>query len=387
MIPDQATKTIIQKAFPGMQEPEAAEMASSGEVRSYPANWVLCQENALEDVFYIILKGEVQVTKTINEAQVRTLNTLRTGDFFGEMALIHNAPRVATVRTIAPTSVLEINKATFDRILRQNTSVSLAMVREVSRRLRENDEMAIEDLRLKSKELAAAYQRLAEQDYARQEFLTTIAHELRTPLTAVFGYLQAIQAGKMHADTYKAAVDTITRNVKDIISLVNDILFLYELELILLDYQETDIGELVKKVVDGCKQKAKEGKVRITVDVAPDLPTVPADAKSLERVVQVLLDNSIKFSPNGGEAHVEVGYDKQFVWVRVSDTGVGIPPEAMPRLFRRFFRLDEVEGHLFSGAGLGLSIARQVVEQHGGKIDVQSQLGKGSVFTIKLPRK
>jgi signal transduction histidine kinase len=381
-----SVQSIIQRAFPGIQSREADEMAMSGEVKSYPEDWVLCHENALEEIFYIILEGEVQVTKVINEAKVRVLKTLYPGDFFGEMALIHEAPRTATVTSISPTRVLEISRGVFDRILHQNSSVSLAMVREVSRRLRENDEMAIEDLRVKARELAAAYQQLAEQDFARQEFLSTIAHELRTPLTAAFGYLQAMQAGMLHGDTYNSALDTVSRHVKDIISLVNDILFLYEMDLILLDSQPTDLGEIAHKVMEGMKSRAEQNNVHLSLEIAPGLPLISMDPKSLQRVMQILMDNAIKFSPEGGDTRIEIGFDEGQVWLKVSDTGVGIPPEAMPRLFRRFFRLDEVNGHLFSGSGLGLSIARQVVEQLGGEIQVESQLGKGSTFTIQLPR-
>lgn len=385
-VPMHSVQAIIQQAFPGILEPEADDMAESGQVRTYPKNWVLCRENAVEEIFYIILNGEVRVTKVINDVEVRELKILHPGAFFGEMALIHNAPRAATVTTLTPTTVLEIHKSAFDQMLRQNTSVSLAMVREVSRRLRENDEMAIEDLRVKAKELAAAYQQLAEQDYTRQEFLTTIAHELRTPLTAAFGYLQSMQAGILHGDAFNQALDTTARNVKEVISLVNDILFLYELELILLDFQPTDIGQVVLRAVEEQKKKAERAGVEMRLEVAPNLPVISADSKSLERVIMVLLDNAIKFSPDGGVTKIDVDFDDFHVSVRVSDSGVGIPEEAIPRLFRRFFRLDEVEGHLFSGAGLGLSIARQVVEQHGGDIHVDSQLGKGSTFTIRLKR-
>jgi len=386
MLSDQSVHSIIRKAFPGIPSSKAEAMADSGEVKYYPAHWVLCRENSLEDIFYIILEGEVQVTKVINEAEVRTMKTLYPGDFFGEMALIHDAPRTATVTTQMPTSVLEIHRDVFDRLLRQNSSVSLAMVREVSRRLRENDEMAIEDLRVKARELASAYQRLAEQDFARQEFLTTIAHELRTPLTGAYGYLKAIQAGMVHGDEFRSTIETVSSNLQDIISLINDILFLYELDLIPLEPQPADLGEIVQRTVAEIKPRADRVHVQIKVEVTPDLPLVSVDARNLERVVQILLDNAVKFSPDGGVTTVQVGSTGQNVWVRVQDTGVGIPPEAMPRLFRRFFRLDEVEGHLFTGAGLGLSIARQVVEQHNGKIEVQSELGKGSKFTILLPR-
>jgi signal transduction histidine kinase len=124
--------------------------------------------------------------------------------------------------------------------------------------------------------------------------------------------------------------------------------------------------------------------VNLVLDIAPDLPQILADGRSLERVFNILLDNAIKFSPDGGDTHIAVNSDKTYVWVRVQDNGVGIPSEAIPRLYRRYFRIDEVDGHLFTGAGLGLSIARQVIEQHGGWIDVQSVLGEGSTFTIFL---
>jgi signal transduction histidine kinase len=377
---------IIQKAFPGVSQKEAGEMAISGEVHSYPADTVLCEEGALERVFYIILEGEVQVTKVINQAEVRILKILGPGDFFGEMALIHNAPRAASVTTLVATTVLEINKHIFDQMLHRNASVSLAMVREVSRRLRENDEMAIEDLRVKSQELALAYQQLAEQDYAQHEFLSSIAHELRTPLTASYGYVQAIRMGMIHGQAFTSTLDTIEKNLQKIITLVNDILFLQEMELILLDFEPVDLGTIARAAVGRFRERARKSGMRIHLSIAPELPLVSADARAMDRVLSILLDNAIKFSPNGGDLRVEVDFDESDVWLKVIDSGVGIPREAMPRLFRRFFRLDEVDGHLFSGTGMGLSIARQVVEQHHGMILVESEPGKGSTFTVKLQR-
>ncbi|MCK5429033.1 MAG: cyclic nucleotide-binding domain-containing protein, partial [Anaerolineales bacterium] len=375
---------VVQRAFPGMREREAEDLARTGDVHTYPAKHILCQEGAVEQIFYILLRGKVQVTKLIDPTEVRLLSFLGPGDFFGEMALIHNAPRAATVATITPTTVLEINKADFAELLRLNASVSVAMVREVSRRLRENDEMAIEDLRVKAKELAEAYQQLAEQDYARQEFLTTIAHELRTPLTTSYGYLQAIQIGMLSGEELSSTLNTISKNIQQVISLVNDILFLQEMDLIILEFQPVDIGTLVATVVEQQKERAQRNDIILDLNIMPDLPTIAGDEKSLERVFNILLDNAIKFSPEGGDISVIVKQEEEMIWVIVLDHGVGIPPEAIPRIFRRFFRLDEVEGYIFSGAGLGLSIARQVVEQHGGEIEVRSELGKGSEFRIGL---
>ncbi len=375
---------VLHRAFPGILAVDAETMISSGKVHSYPPNSVLCREGAVEYVFYIILEGEVQVTKLLNESQTRFLKHLKGGDFFGEMALIHNAPRAATVVTTAPTTVLEINKDAFSKLREQSSSISLAMVREVSRRLRENDEMAIGDLRLKARELADAYQQLAEQEFARREFLTRIAHELRTPLTAASGFLQLARMGVLDGQNLTQAMDTISRNVQDIISLTNDILFLQEMDLILPEFQPVSVGEIVVKLVEQMRSRAVRNSVALKLDLAPELPQVDGDGKSLERAIAAILDNAIKFSPDGGDVLVNVGSNAVQLWVRVEDHGVGIAADVMPCVFDRFFHVDHVGDHLFRGIGLGLSIAKQVIEQHGGKILVESGLGKGSTFTILL---
>ncbi len=375
---------VLRRAFPGIPESEAEEMISAGKVREYPPDTVLCHEGAIESTFYIILDGEVQVTKFINDAEARFLKYLEPGDFFGEMALIQNSPRSATVMTKVPTTVLEINKEAFTDLFKRSTSVSLALAREVSRRLRENNEMAIEDLRIKAKELADAYQQLSELDYARREFLTTIAHELRTPLTAANGFLQVIRMGELQEESLNAALDTVTRNIQDIITLTNDILFLQEMDLILPEFQMTDVGGLVAHAVEQERTRAERNGVGFIINIAPNIPAISADPKSLERAIIAILDNAIKFSPEGGDVIIDVGHADYHIWVTVTDHGVGIPLEMMPRIFERFFHMDQVGVHMFRGLGLGLSIARQVIEQHGGMIDVKSTLGKGSTFTIWL---
>jgi signal transduction histidine kinase len=377
-------RQVLQRAFPGIPADEAEAMIFSGKVHSYPPNTVLCREGAVENTFYIILEGEVQVTKLLNELETRFLKHLKEGDFFGEMALIHNAPRAATVVTTAPSTILEIKKDAFSKLLEQSSSMSMAMVREVSRRLRENDEMAIGDLRLKARELAGAYQQLAEQEFARREFLTTIAHELRTPLTAASGFLQLVRMGMLEGQTLTNAMDAIARNVQDIISLTNDILFLQEMDLILPEFQSTDVGAIVVKLVEQMRPRAVHNAVSLKYYIALDLPQVNGDAKSLERAIAAILDNAVKFSPDGGDVMVNVGFDEEQLWVRVEDHGVGIAADVMPCIFDRFYHVDHVGDFLFRGLGLGLSVARQVIEQHGGKILVESELGRGSTFTILL---
>jgi signal transduction histidine kinase len=264
--------------------------------------------------------------------------------------------------------------------------MSLAIVREVSRRLRENDEMAIGDLRLKARELAQAYQQLAELEFARREFLTSIAHELRTPLMSANGFMQVIRLGMLEGDTLKAALEAIERSLQEITTLSNDILFLQEMDLILPEFKPVDLGVLLPEVITRQEAHARQNKVVIKLEIAADLPTMPGDSQSLGRAFSAILDNAIKFSPNGGEVKVQVGYDTGVIWIRITDHGVGIPAEVLPRIFDRFFHIDSMGAYLFRGLGLGLSIARQVIEQHNGRIEVQSTPWKGSAFTVWITR-
>lgn len=377
-------RDILRKAFPGIPPVEADKMVSIAETQSYEPGVVLCVEGAFEDVFYIILEGRVRVTKVINDDEDRLLKILVPGDFFGEMGLIHNAPRAATVTTIDPTTVLSIYKKEFESMLQISSSVSLAMVKEVSRRLRENDEMAIEDLRLKAGELAAAYHRLAQEDFARREFLTTIAHELRTPLTAASGYLHMVRYNGVEDSTRQEALGTVARNLQHIISLVNDILFLQEVELVMPEMHAQDVGEIISAALERLEPEASKRKIRLDVDIAPGLPQVNGHFNSLEKAVTKVLDNAIKFSPEGEVVQVAVAGNDQEVRIQVADHGVGIPEHVLPNIFERFYRMEEIDDELFGGLGLGLAITKQVIEQHGGCIEVESKVGEGSTFTIIL---
>jgi signal transduction histidine kinase len=386
MEPFDESALIVQRAFPGISVEEAHKMVAVGASKAYAQGVPLCREGEVETIFYILLSGRVRVTKTINDEQVRHLGDLAPGDFFGEMALIHDAPRNASIVTLEPCTVLEIHKDDFDQLVRQNSSVSVAMVREVSRRLRENNDLAVDALRLKASELALAYQQLAELEMARSEFLSVVAHELRTPLTVANGFLQIVRSESLSGEAMQSALSTIGKNLQDITALVNDILFLQEMEIILPAFQVVDVGAILAAAVERQRESALRSQVGLGLAIAPGLPSLMGDERSLERALLAILDNAVKFSPDGGAVNVDVTYDEGFVWVRVEDHGVGIPPVALPRIFERFFHLEQVGGRLFRGVGLGLSIARQVIELHEGCISVDSELGKGSVVTVCLPR-
>ncbi|HXF83968.1 MAG TPA: ATP-binding protein [Anaerolineales bacterium] len=381
-----APSRIIPRAFPGIKADEIEELIANSQVRSYAPGAILCRENAVEDRFYMILDGEVEVTKSINNNETRLLKTLGAGDFFGEMALIHNAPRAATVTAKTPLTTLELDKEAFNRVLHNSSSIAMAMVREISNRLRQNDQLAVEDLRMRAGELAEAYQKLAEQELARREFLSNVAHELRTPLMAASGYLQMMQKGLLQGDQLKAGIETVARNVEQIVALVNDILFLQEMDLVLPEFQAVNMNEIGRAVVKKYEAKAKERGVNLRFLPEPALPPVLGDAKSLEHALAALVDNAIKFSPRGGDVEIRLEQNGDRVLVSVQDHGIGIEKENIPRIFDRFYHIEKSGNDLFGGIGLGLAITRQVIKQHHGNIDVVSTPGKGSTFTLILKK-
>jgi signal transduction histidine kinase len=384
MTTSRAPSKIIPQAFPGIPPGEVAELINSSKLMNYPAGTILCRENAIEEIFYLILEGEVEVSKVINNNETRVLKKLVAGDFFGEMALIHNAPRAATVKSLTPLISLEIHKEAFDRVLKNSSSVSLAMVREISRRLRENDELAIDDLRMRANELAEAYEKLAAQEVARHDFLTNVSHQLRTPLMAAGGYLQMMQKGAIPPEKTKDAMEAVTRNVQQITGLVNDILFVQEMELILDQFEQVNLTDLSNQVVNRLAEKSKSKQIDIRVRPDLFLPPILGDRQSLEKAFTALLDNAIKFSPESGKVEIRLRRKGDQVMVEIIDHGLGISPEILPHIFERFYHMDKSGDQLFEGLGLGLAITKQVIEQHKGHLEVVSTPGKGSTFTLWL---
>jgi signal transduction histidine kinase len=376
---------VLRKAFPGLEGDGFGHLAAVACTQFYPPESVVVREDEIGQTFFIIVQGEVEVTKKIDGQTQRVLQRHRSGDFFGEMALIETSPRTATVRTLTPTTLLEISKDDFDTVLSQHPEMALVVMRTLTQRLRLADQRAIAELRQKNEELARANRELSQQEQFRSEFLTTVAHELRTPLTSANGYLTLIASGRIKGDQVQNAVGRALRNVKRVVKLVNDILFLQEMDLILPDFHPIPMRELVSQAAARRSQQAIEANLSLRVQLEEDLPEVMGDVEWLRRAMDALLDNAIKFSPHGGEICICATRNFGQVQLDVSDQGVGIRADQIDYIFERFQRVQQVGPHLFGGVGLGLPLVKQVVEQHGGTIEVHSVEGHGSTFSLSLP--
>jgi len=200
-------------------------------------------------------------------------------------------------------------------------------------------------------------------------------------------YLQVLKKGILTEDQFKAAIDTVTRNVQQIAALVNDILFLQETDLVLPEFQGVNMSVIARQVTERYAPKAGEHGVTLRLQSSPNLPPVSGDSKSLERALTALVDNAIKFSPKGGAVEVRLSQNGDHVIVAVEDHGIGIPKDNIAHIFDRFYHVDKHEENLFGGIGLGLAITRQVIEQHQGRLEVSIEPGKGSIFTLTLKKR
>lgn len=198
------------------------------------------------------------------------------------------------------------------------------------------------------------------------------------------GYLHALNKGMLTKEQLATSMETITRNVDQIVMLTNDILFLQEMDMVLPEFQSLNMVEVVDKVINKYKDKAQARQITLTKTGESNISNVQGDAKSLERAVTALVDNAVKFSKPGGDVEISFTEQGNQVSISVLDHGIGIEPEIRSRIFDRFFHLEKNGDELYSGVGIGLSITRQVIRQHKGSLDVESTPDKGSKFTITL---
>jgi signal transduction histidine kinase len=230
---------------------------------------------------------------------------------------------------------------------------------------------------------------LEEAEQLRRNLIADVAHELRTPLSVLQGNLRAILD-----DVYpleKAEVTRLYDQTRLLSRLVNDLheLALAEARQLALNLQETDIARLITTTGDTFAPIAETKGVTLHTDLAPNLPAVPVDEARLTQVLHNLLNNGLRHTPEHGSITIRAQAEAKVIRIDITDTGDGILPEHLPHIFDRFYRTDPARGRDTGGAGLGLAIARAIVEAHDGQLTVASPgvPGRGSIFTITLPHR
>jgi PAS domain S-box-containing protein len=243
------------------------------------------------------------------------------------------------------------------------------------------------ELRRQAGALESAVEQLRELDQVKSEIMQNVSHELRTPLSLIWGYAGMLDGGELGElnPAQQGAVESITRQSETLNALVEDITLLLATEQRVLPREEVDMGELVLAAVDDFQLIAEEANLSLTAEIVPGLPEVHGAPVYLRRVLENLLDNAIKFTTAEGEVTVRLWQAKDQLILQVSDTGVGIAPEAQARVFERFYQAGGTSGRRRSGTGLGLALVKEITESYGGTVGVESEIGQGSTFTVALP--
>ena len=223
----------------------------------------------------------------------------------------------------------------------------------------------------------------------RKDFVANVSHELRTPLTSIKGYIEALIDGAKD-DPQKCAefLGIIQKHSDQLNALLADLLQLSTIESGQYQWQRgiVLIPEMIDKAVHLLQPQARKKGQEISTGLAEGVGTLTGDADKLIQVLINLIDNAIKYTPNGGRIRVEARQREDAVEIAVSDSGIGIPAKEIPRIFERFYRVDRARSREMSGTGLGLSIVKHIIEAHSGKVSVESQVGKGSRFVVTLPK-
>jgi heavy metal sensor kinase len=221
-----------------------------------------------------------------------------------------------------------------------------------------------------------------------RRFSTDVSHELRTPITAIRGQLEVALFTAETPDQYREAIINAMEDIEKLSSIVRALLLLSQAESgqLVLQKAPLDLADVVTDLVDQFQIPAEEKDVRLTSSIEPCAP-VEADRTQIERLLSNLLSNAVKYTPKGGSVRVIVGPAREPGWTKISveDTGVGIPAENLPHIFDRFYRVRNAQTNTIQGLGLGLSFVAWIVEAHGGRIDVASNSGVGTRFTVLLP--
>ncbi len=230
--------------------------------------------------------------------------------------------------------------------------------------------------------------RLKQLEKMRVDFVANVSHEIKTPLTNIIGFVETLaEGGGEDPDIRRRFLATIRDNALRLNRLVNDLLTLSSIELgeAIIHLEEVDLNEAIESVLAIVEVNVAEKNLHLVRRIAAALPRIRGDRDRLVQIFINILDNAVKFTSEGGTIAIEATSAEKEIVVRIKDTGIGIPPSEIPKLGQRFFRIDKARSRKLGGTGLGLSIVKHLMGAHGGRIDIESEPGKGTTVSLFFP--
>jgi signal transduction histidine kinase len=253
--------------------------------------------------------------------------------------------------------------------------------------------IAIENARLydavrqQAIELSQALAKQQELDRLKNAFIQNVSHELRTPLAIIRGYAELMMEGDLGdlSPVQLESMEVMTRRTRMLSKMLDDLLAILAAETHKLEKELVDLARMVELALTDFHAAARQAHLTLTATIDPGVPKVYADALHLRRVLDNLLGNALKFTPEGGRITIALHGQDDEVIMTVADTGIGIPPDQLDKIFQRFYQVDGSTKRRYGGVGLGLALVKEIVESHDGTVNVMSEVGRGTTFRISLP--
>ena len=405
----------------GIPREGLSRIAAAMRRRRLAAGTVAVKQGDPGHALYFLAAGRLEATVRGGDPEAPPVGILEPPRWFGELAILTRQPRTATVTAAVDSEVWTLSRKAFEELFGQYPDLSRNIIAGLCARIQQKDQdflgqssLALENARLARKVTEQADQ-LAVVSKHKSQFLASMSHELRTPLNAIIGFSEVLldpSVGTLPPAEQQEFLTNILTSGKHLLRLINDVLDLSKIEAGKMELNPDALGveEVIEGVLATVKALAMKKRIQVTSTHAPELPPVWADPPRLKQILYNLLSNAIKFTPEGGQVSVTVRQVNQssggsvdpsspihqsthppihsfrpLVEVSVRDTGIGIPPEDLERIFGEFEQVTDPARRHQEGTGLGLALVKRLVEMHGGQIRVDSALGRGSTFTFTIP--
>jgi signal transduction histidine kinase len=375
--------------FKSLSDDELVAIASRFAVQTFASGQIIFDDGSVDtNGMYVIRKGTIKIFKSVvdDSSRQQAVAVLKEGNFFGEMALLDEEVRSAGAAALDDCELLFLSRASFNEIIGQNLETAHRILTQIakvmSRRLRDTNNLFREVV-------SWGYRARREVRDLKSNFLSTISHELRTPIHSIQGFTSLMKdTEEIDRETQKKFIEVILEESKRLAGLINDLISLAEIEYgaIILERQSTKFKDVIEKVFESYRSEAEEKKLQYELFVPKDLPALNVDANRLEQAIEHIIENAIKFTDFNGRVSTRVEDRKNAIEIIVSDNGRGIPAKYIDRIFGKFYQVDQSTTRSVDGAGIGLTLARHIIDLHGGQITVTSKEGDGSTFKITLPK-
>jgi signal transduction histidine kinase len=359
---------LAEKNFSGALQEELQALHHAGETRSFQPGDVIFRAGDPGDGFYAIETGSVQIIATIANSEPRVLARLGAGEFFGEMAVLDNAPRSATAQAETATRATFLGRDELVRLLETRPRLALNLIREFSGRMRALNRKYLDEI-IQAERLAVV-----------GRFASTIVHDFKNPLTIIALAAELACSDDTSLAMRHTAQNKIARQVERMSNMLQELIEFTRPSTRQPTLRGVNFPAYITPLLDEIRQEIIDRGVKLVVEKpAPDVD-VRLDPQRLARLFYNLLNNAVDAMPDGGKIYVRFAVANDEVRVDLEDTGTGIAPEIAPTLFQPFTTYGKSHG-----TGLGLTICKKIVEDHRGRIWATSKPGQGATFSFTLP--